>query len=627
MDTATAKSVDSAGRRKADKKRKKSAVLLREIKKEWGWLLKYGKRYTPWIVLYALLGLLGTAMGLGSGVASKRLIDAVVSHSSGALVDSIMLIAILAISQLFLTAVTSRITSLVGTRISTEIRGDIYARILLADWQEISKFHSGELVNRLEGDVNAVCSGIISFIPSIFTRTAQFIGSLCIVLYYDRVMAILALLSAPAVLLSSRFMMRMMRKYNRESREMNGNILSYGEESFQNLQTIKAFGLTRQYAENFKGLLSRYRKQRLDYDKFSILMTLCLSGLGLIVSYTCYGWGVWRLWQGAITYGTMTLFLQTSGTLSASFSALVSLAPSAVSIATSAGRIMEVTELTEENGAEGALTQEQCDQAASTGLQLVAEGVTFSYRQSKKSVLQNMCFQASSGEVIAFIGPSGEGKTTILRLLLGLLQPDSGALWIKIGEGKPLPVSAATRKLYSYVPQGNSMFSGTVADNLRMARPEATDEALEEALKTADAWSFISQLPNGIYTAIGERGINFSEGQAQRLAIARAILRSAPILLLDEATSALDSDTEARLLRNIMRSESRRICIVTTHRASILKYCTRIYKVDQNGTLLQWKRPFDGKEAEPNDIQNERRLRCSDDRRPDRGRTGWEKDH
>ena len=171
------------------------------------------------------------------------------------------------------------------------------------------------------------------------------------------------------------------------------------------------------------------------------------------------------------------------------------------------------------------------------------------------------------------------------------------------------------------------MFSGTVADNLRMARPEATDEALEEALKTADAWSFISQLPNGIYTAIGERGINFSEGQAQRLAIARAILRSAPILLLDEATSALDSDTEARLLRNIMRSESRRICIVTTHRASILKYCTRIYKVDQNGTLLQWKRPFDGKEAEPNDIQNERRLRCSDDRRPDRGRTGWEKDH
>lgn len=584
------------------KKTERYTALLRDIRDEWKWLLKYSKKYWPWVLLYIFVGLLGTAMGLGVSVASKNLIDAVVSRNGDTLAGSITLVIGLAVSQVIFTAVTSRITSLVGTRVSTDIRSDIYERILLADWEEINRYHSGDLVNRLEGDVNTVSSGVISFIPSIFTRITQFVGFLCIVLYYDRIMALLALLSAPIILLLSRFMMRMMRKYNRESREMNGTILSYGEESFQNLQIVKAFGITRQYAENFKELLSQYRKMRLDYDKFSILMTMCLSIVGLGVSYSCYGWGVWRLWQGAITYGTMTMFIQISGNLTSSFSALVSLAPSAVAIATSAGRILEVTELTTEKGVDDTLAQELFQRAENEGVTIEANQVTFAYHNSEKPVLRNICFRACSGETIAFIGPSGEGKTTILRLLLGLIQPSEGLLQIGFDGKESWSISAGTRRLYSYVPQGNSMFSGTLASNLRMVKPNATDKELEKALKAADAWSFVSQLPNGMNTAIGERGVNFSEGQAQRIAIARAILRNSPILLLDEATSALDTDTEARVLQNVMQFHTKRVCIVTTHRASILKYCTRIYKVESNGDLKELSPLFYEEKGDTNDI-------------------------
>lgn len=569
------------------KKPSEYVELFRSLGKEWRWLLRYVSGYRLQIFLYVVIGLVSTAMGLGANVASKYLIDSVVSHDSETIVRSAVLTISLGVTQVIVGAAISRIATVVGTRINNEIRSSVYEHITYSKWENVRKYHSGDLLNRIEGDVGTVSGSIISYIPGIFTKSAQFLGCLIVVLYYDPTMAIFAFLSAPFLVLTSRVSMKMMRKYNKESREMNGKILSFYSESIQNLQTIKAFDITKRYVEQMKSNLQLYRKIRLDHDKFTIIMTICMSIIGLAVSYSCYGWGVYRLWQGAISYGTMTLFLQISGQLTSSFSALVSLVPSAISIATAAGRIMEVTDLPLEEGKDDEKARAMEELANESGVTISCNNLTYTYPDGDKPVVNEVSFCASPGETVAFVGPSGEGKTTVLRLILGLVEPDSGEITLETKDGKKIAVSESTRRFCSYVPQGNAIFSGTVADNLRIVRPDATDDEIAEALKNADAWSFVEELPLGINTEISEKGVNFSEGQVQRISIARAILRDAPIIVMDEATSALDAKTEETVLANMMKAYPNRTRIITTHRPSMLKYCTRVYRINENGNVVE----------------------------------------
>ena len=568
------------------------AELFRSLREEWKWLLRYASRYRLQIILYVIIGLLSTAMGLGASVASKYLIDSVISRNSDTIIKSAVIAVTLGVTQILVGAAVSRLAGVVGTKISTEIRSGVYERITYSKWEDIRKYHSGELLNRIEGDVGSVSSSIISYIPNFFTTSAQFLGCLAVVLYYDPTMAIFAFMSAPFLVLSSKITTRMVRKYNKESREMNGKILSFYSESIQNLQTIKAFDITRRYVEQMKLNLQLHRKIKLDHDRFTIIMGLCMSLIGLVVAYTCYGWGVYRLWQGAISYGTMTLFLQISGQLTASFSSLVSLVPSAITIATAAGRIMEITNLPLEENKDNEKAEKMEKSANENGVTIVCNDLKYTYPDGDKPVVGSASFRAEPGETIAFVGPSGEGKTTLLRLILGLVEADSGELTVETADGKKIAVSESTRRFCSYVPQGNAIFSGTVADNLRIVRPEATDEEIVRALETADAYGFIKELPFGINTEIKEKGVNFSEGQVQRISIARAILRDAPIIVMDEATSALDAKTEECVLANMMKAYPNRTRIITTHRPSMLQYCTRVYTINESGTLDEIEKRF-----------------------------------
>ena len=567
------------------KKVSEYSTLFKSMGSEWKWLLNIMSRYKLEIVGYTGMGVVGIAMGFGASIASKYLIDAVVNHSNETIVTAAALVIGLAVFQIVVNAVSSLISSRVGTRVSNEIRSEIYDAMTTANWENINKYHSGDLINRLEGDVGSVSGSVVSFLPGLLTKLLQFFGCLAIVLYYDVTLAFLALMSAPVLFLSSRFMTKMMRKYNLESRQMNGKVLSFSEESVQNLQTVKAFGLTTEYSDKFKLLLKSYRNMRLAHDKFTIITTLVLSLIGLVVAYSCYGWGVYRLWSGAITFGTMTLFLQLSGSLTSSFSAIVSTIPSIISIATAAGRIKEITELPKENTDDLKKATEILPAANENGVSVVAENVTYSYADGDRNVLNNISFYAEPGETIAFVGPSGEGKTTILRLLLGLVEKSAGSLELRVADGGIIDVSPSTRCFCSYVPQENAIFTGTIAENLRIVNSNATDEELKHALKIADALQFVEALPLGLETMVGERGVNFSEGQVQRLSIARAVLCRAPLLIMDEATSALDSDTEERVLRALMEGDGKRTCIITTHRPSILKFCQRIYELQENGTI------------------------------------------
>ena len=280
------------------------------------------------------------------------------------------------------------------------------------------------------------------------------------------------------------------------------------------------------------------------------------------------------------------MFLSLSGTLTSSLNQMVSMIPSAISLTTSAGRLMDILDMPSEDFSEEEKVHSFLEQNRSKGISYACSGLTYSYHTGTE-VFAHAGLEAHPHEIVALVGPSGEGKTTMLRLLLALLNPQEGESFFT-GEvtGERIQNTPAARELFSYVPQGNTMFSGTIAENMRFVKPDATDEEIEQVLRQACAWGFVERLPDGIYSAIGERGTGFSEGQSQRLSIARALLRKSPILLMDEATSALDVATEREVLKNIMRDDYPRTCILTTHRPTVLGICQRVYGIREKKCVV-----------------------------------------
>lgn len=553
--------------------------MLQEMYEETKWMYTYAKKYKFQIVFYIFLGVLTTVMGLASSVGSKYLIDAVTGQDSGNIALIALFIVAMGLFSIGINAITTMISARINIKVNNEIQAEVFDKILVADWISMKEFHSGDLLNRLNGDVNTVASSILSWIPSLITRSAQFFGILAIILYYDPTMAVIALGSAPVMLIVSKTLMKKMRDYNKRMRQVSSDVMSFNEESFQNIQSIKAFDLVGLFSKRLRDVQQNYKDVFLDYNKFSVYTSSFMSVVGMFVAYACFGWGVYRLWTGHITFGTMTLFVQLSGQLSSSFKSIVSLVPSAISATTSAGRIMEFFKIKDESDLEDDKAKLIQNNTQGKGLSVVLDDVEFSYNENK-TVFKHADIVANPGEIVALVGPSGEGKTTMIRLLLGLINTKSGNASIRDINGVSCKISSATRRFFAYVPQGNTIFSGTIAENMRMVKQDATDAEIVEALKAACAYDFVNKLPDGINSKVGERGSGFSEGQAQRLSIARALLRKSPILLLDEATSALDVFTERQVLRNIMNMGYARTCIVTTHRPSVLTMCDRVYKID-----------------------------------------------
>ena len=431
------------------------------------------------------------------------------------------------------------------------------------------------MLNRINGDVSTVADSVIGWIPSVTIKSAQFIGAIAIICYYDAAMALLSLISIPAAALISSLLLRKMRSYGTKIREAGSELMSFFEESLQNIQTVKAFGLSQSLDNRLAQLQKIYYDTSLEYNALSVKVTSGMSVLGLFVSYLCMGWCIFRLFTGAIDIGTMVLFIQLSSYLSSSISSLISSVPTVISATVSAGRIISVLNLPREEEDESLAAREIADFGEAPEIEF--RDVSFGYKNGGK-VFSEVNLTVAPGEFAAFVGPSGGGKTTLLRLLLGLVKPQSGKATLS-AKGKTTEISSVTRRIFTYVPQEKAMFSGTVAEMLRLFSPEATDEEINAALKAACAYDFVAALPEGINTPLGERGAGFSEGQNQRLAIARAVLRKAPVLLLDEATSALDLETERRVLENITALCRGKTLIVMTHRESVLPLCDSVYRI------------------------------------------------
>lgn len=542
------------------------------LKQECLWLWAKVKKYHRSILAVGALALLGTVMSLVSSVASKYLIDAVTGFGTDRILGAAVLMATMTLGGLLLQAISSRVGAHVHVKVRNQMQYKTYGRILRASWENLDTYRSGDLLSRLNTDVNTVADGIISFIPSLASTGLRFVGAFCIILYFDPIMALIALASAPVTMLVSRYLMKRLRRHNLAMKEIAGEVMSFQEDSLRNLTSIKAFAAVDRYRTEMGKVQDQYADAYLSFNSFRISMTTLLSLVSMTVMAACFGWGVYQLWAGAITYGSMTMFLQLAGVLRNTFSSLVSLAQQGVSMTTSASRIMAVEALPRENDriVEGLDRETQVD--------IRLQQVSFRYCDGD-TVLQPFDFCACEGDQVAIMGPSGEGKTTLLRLLLGLVEPCAGTAQLLGGSGKTYDISAGTRHIFAYVPQENSIFTGSIAHNLRIVAPDATESEMEQALKVACAWDFVCQFPDGLNHPLSAGGRGVSQGQAQRLAIARALLRKAPVLLLDEATSGLDMATERQLMENLRSSGMVRTCILVTHRSASAEFCNRAYEV------------------------------------------------
>ena len=553
--------------------------MLRDMWRQTLWIYEYARLYWKQMIFYTLLGLAGTLVSLISSLISRDMVDIITGQQAGLLARTFCLYIGFSVGNVLISQISNYFANKISISVDNAIKADIFEKMLLTDLESIQNYHTGDLLTRWSSDASNISSGVLNWIPNLVIYTVRFVSTFAVVFYHDPMFALLALIGMPVSMLMSKTLLRRMKGNNERSAAMSAKMSGFNQEAFSNIQTIKAFDLIRLYAERLRGLQREYLTMKLEFQKMSMATSILLSIVGLAVSYSCYGFGIYRVWSGAISYGTMTMFLSLSGSLTGTLNQLVSLVPTAVSLTTSAGRLMDILDMPKEDFSDADQVEQFAARNRTDGIGISFSGVSYAYHNGKQ-VFCGADFLARPKEIVALVGPSGEGKTTMLRLMLGLLHPQEGERTL-IGEtdGEKIAVDLSARRLFSYVPQGNTMFSGTIAENMRNVRPEASDEEICEVLKAACAWEFVEKLPDGIYSMVGERGGGFSEGQAQRLSIARALLRRSPILLLDEATSALDVATERRVLRNIMSTTEPSTCIVTTHRPTVLSICQKVYRI------------------------------------------------
>lgn len=540
------------------------------------WLTKHVRPFAFRLCLIVVLGVICSIGTIYRALLLKKLFDTSILAQIQQSIISITLLALFIFGDICLRTIISLVSTRTSTEISNNIQQYLYIHLTKTNWLEYSKYHSGDILTRMTSDVDTVTSVVVNILPNIISLVALLIGSFITALYFDPFLGILALILGPTTVLISRFYALKLKKLYIKIQEAEASFRSFLHESIQNMVIIKTFCLEENSAEHIDKLQNEKLKLILSRSHLSNFSNAILSSGTWLGFFIVYCWGAFNLSNGTITFGTLTALLQLFGGIQGPFSGLASSLPQVISSVASTERLMELEML------ELDLRTSLKTDLTSAGVHL--ENVTFGYKKNE-TILKNINAKIYPGEIVALIGSSGEGKTTLIRLLLSLIYPDNGDTFITNDQEK-IKINAASRKLISYVPQGNTLFSGTIADNLRLGSAHASDIELESAARLACAWDFIENLPDGLDTIIGERGLGLSEGQAQRIAIARALLHKSPIILFDEATSALDANTEIKVLENIQNLTPSPTCIIITHRPNAFNICNRVFKLE-NGTLVE----------------------------------------
>lgn len=532
------------------------------------WLFSYTKPYIPSLSVMLLFQIAASLLSLGMSLISKNIIDRATA-GKGIAYSIAAFVTVLIVSQT-ITILTSLVSVVISEKFSFGIRRNVYEKILHTNWLSVSKYHTGDLMTRLTSDTDAVANGISGTIPSILILIVQLTSSFITLFVFDRFLALSSLLIAPVAFLASVILGKRLKKLQVKVQESESKYRSFIHESLSNIMIIKSFCDEEYSSEHLYDL----RNERLYWILKKNRMSLATSStinVGFQFAYIlAFTWGALGISKGSITYGTMSLFLSLVGQVQAPLISLAQTIPKIVSILASAGRIIEIQDLPAEERPNQTIEQ------TSIGADL--EHITFGYNED--SIFEDTSLHINPGEFVAIVGESGIGKTTLIRLIMSFLNSDSGSISFFNSMGQTEKSTATSRHFISYVPQGNTLFSGTIADNVRMGNRNATEEEIIAALKASSAYDFVQNLPDGMNTVIGEKGHGVSEGQAQRISLARALVRNAPFLVLDEATASLDEKTELRVLEGIRSLTPKPTCILITHRRSVLNYCDKEIKIE-----------------------------------------------
>lgn len=535
------------------------------------WLVKYSKPYIPKILFMMIINLLITLLSTGMAVLSKEIIDRATNGNN--ITVAIIFYIVFIISMLGFNVISQMISLVLDEKFSFGIRKQLYEQIINAHWMDVKKYHTGDLMTRLTSDAGNISNGIIYTIPTIIELVLELLITFFTLFYYQPMLAVFALVIGPVAAVVSFWFGRKLKKLQVKVQESESAYRSYVQESLANLLIVKSFA-NEEYAtdrlvklrdERFKWV---YKKSKLGVIS-STSMSLAFQ-LAYIVAFT---YGAFCITAKTITYGTMSLFITLINRIQSPIIGLAQQIPKIVSILASAGRVIELQNIPLEEKYDKHIEQRD--------IGVRVEGLSFHYDMEKENVFENADISIKPGEFVAIIGESGIGKTTLIRLIMSFMSEYEGNITYYNNHHEEIKANASTREFISYVPQGNTLFSGTIRENIRMGKLDATEEEFIEALKMSAAYDFVQELPKGIDTVIGERGHGISEGQAQRIAIARALIKKAPFLILDEATSSLDPQTELAVLEGIRKLEPKPTCLIITHRLSVLPYCDRRIRIEE----------------------------------------------
>lgn len=534
---------------------------------KWIWDASLG--YRKPILLSMLCGMFRMAVSLAFVWLCKYVIDVATHQTAGSLSHGICLMVGCILLQLSLSAVSSRLYASTDVSLSNRMRSGLLTHLLKSRWNGRELFHSGDMLNRMEGDVSVVVRMMIGLFPSVGIVLSQLVGAAAFLLILDRRMAVVILLIMPVALVFSKLYMMKMRKITREIRETDSRVQSHMQENLQHRTLIAALERTPMILNTMDSLqlgLKRLVMQRNSYSVFLSVLVQAGFAFGYVVAFS---WGVYGLNKGTVTFGMLTAFMQLVAQVQRPVVDLSKMVPSFINGLTSVERLNELYSLPlEEQGAPVQL-------AGPVGIRL--EHVTFRYPGSEREVLHDFSHDFAPGSLTAVLGETGSGKSTLLRLLLALLQPAEGRILLYAGR-EERTASPLTRGNFIYVPQGNTLVSGSLRHNLQLGNPEATDEQMYVALHTAAA-DFVADLSEGLDTPCGEKGEGLSEGQAQRIAIARGLLRSGSIILLDEPTSALDAETTRLLLQRLTEKVGSKTLILITHQEQTARLCSHTVRL------------------------------------------------
>ena len=544
---------------------------MKEILKYTRWLWSHSVGARGAILVNILLGSLTVGLNLLFIFLCKRLVDIATGVEAGSLGPYTVFVLSVVVLRLVVATINVRVENLTNSKMNFIIRKGLYSNLLYAEWLGKEKRHTGDTVNRLESDVSTVTNVIVSDFPQIFTTLVQLVAAIVFLCTMEWRLAALLVLITPLFILFSRIFVRRLREMTRGIRETESEVQSHLQESLQHRMVIQSMENEGRMEDRLDDLQDRDYGQIKERTRFNVIARSMVGAAFSFGYIAAFLWGVYGISKGTLTYGVMTAFLQLVGQVQRPLVNLTRQIPSLIYSSTSIDRLMEMED------APKVVAGDPVRLTGPAGIRV--ENLDYRYPDGKRMILKDLTFDFPPLSRTAIVGETGVGKSTLIRLMLALLKPVGGRV-VLYDEAQEVSASAATRCNLVYVPQGNTLFSGSVRENLRMGNPDATEDEMKAALETAVA-DFVFSLPDGLETRCGEGGSGLSEGQSQRIAIARGLLRPGSILLLDEFSSSLDPGTEQKLMDNLTKKAAGKTMIFITHRERIAQLCERTCRIDR----------------------------------------------